>query len=174
MTHKPYFFSLVVIAFIAWIPWSSYAGLRWVDVGVSGLTCSVCSRSVEMQIGKLDFVDSVYTDLQRAESRVYLRDGSAIDMRKIAKAVVDAGFSVQFLKVDLNFEDISIDADGSFDIQGQSFQLIGDKDELHSDRVLKLVDRHFLPRKEALIWKDQIKTLDSSDQNSVHAVLEES
>lgn len=152
---------------------SSYARIKWVDVGVSGLTCSVCSKSVEMRINKLGFVKSVSTDLDKTESRVYLKEGATIDIRKIAKAVVEAGFSVRFLKIQMDFDDISVSKEGDFTFQGQDFEWINYQSGVaRGEMMLKLVDKDFLPRQEVGLWKEKIK--ESSSQNAVHAVLEKS
>lgn len=154
---------------------TSQAGIQWIEVGISGLTCSVCSRSVELRIRKLEFVDHVVTDLAKTESRVYLKPGVQADLRKIAGAVVAAGFSVRFLKVALSFEGVTVSKDGRFTLQGQAFRWLGFQGyPAHDEVMLKLVDQEFLPREETRQWKDEISTSGSARQNMVHAVPEAS
>ena len=73
-----------------------YAQFKEVTVGVNGLTCSQCSRSVEMRIRKLAFVADVKMNLEHTEGRIFFKKGDKVNVDKIAAAVVDAGFSVRF------------------------------------------------------------------------------
>ncbi len=70
-------------------------------IGVNGLTCSQCSRTVEMSIRKLDFVADVQMNLEHTEGKIILKKDKKADMEKIAQAVIDAGFSVRYLYADL-------------------------------------------------------------------------
>lgn len=72
-----------------------------VNIGVNGLTCSQCSRTVELSLRKLDFVADVDMNLQHTEGRITFKKNSRPDMDRIAQAVVDAGFSVRYLTADL-------------------------------------------------------------------------
>src|SRR5688500_13143650 len=82
------------------------AGLKWVDIGINGLTCSMCSRSVEMSLRRLDFVHNVLMSLETTEGRIFFKQNASINLDQIAKAVVDAGFSVRFVSLQMSFEDI--------------------------------------------------------------------
>jgi copper chaperone CopZ len=73
-----------------------------VEIGIDGLTCSMCSRSVEMAIKKLNFVESIEMDLERTHGIIKLKDSVNIDYQKIAQAVKDAGFSLRFLKINID------------------------------------------------------------------------
>lgn len=77
---------------------SSYAQFQSVKIGVDGLTCSQCSRSVEMQLRKLDFIKEVTMDLEHTEGVLALKPNKKVAFDQIAKAIVDAGFSVRFIK----------------------------------------------------------------------------
>ena len=79
----------------------TFAGIKWIDVGVNGLTCSLCTRSVEMSIRRLDFVDTVMMSLETTEGRIYVKPDVPVNVEQIAKAVVNAGFSVRFIATQL-------------------------------------------------------------------------
>jgi len=93
-------------------------------VGINGLTCSQCSRSVEMQLRRLSFVKNVDMNLEQTEGCLQFREGAAIDFSKIAKAVRDAGFSVRFLQAEIDLSGASIKANG-FTIGGETFRVEG-------------------------------------------------
>lgn len=64
------------------------------EVSVNGLTCSQCSRSVEMALKRLDFISKVEMDLQHPAAHIVFKKNKAIDFGKLAAAVRDAGFNV--------------------------------------------------------------------------------
>lgn len=72
-------------------------------IGVNGLTCSACTRTVEMSIRKLAFVESVSMNLENTEGLITFKSGGEVDINKVAKAVYDAGFSVRYLKAVFTF-----------------------------------------------------------------------
>jgi copper chaperone CopZ len=172
MAHRLKF--LLVAIIILSLPQKSVAEITWIDVGVNGLTCSMCTRSVEMSILRLDFVDSVSMGLENTEGRVFLKKNSIIDLPKIAKAVVNAGFSVRFVRLGFDFKKININTSGCFTDNGYSFQWLDYKEGAAQGFVrLKLIDEGFLPKKEAIKWKREIGSAEcSSGQNIFHVVYE--
>ncbi len=99
----------------------AYAQFETVYLGVNGLTCSQCSRTVEMSIRKLDFVADVKMNLEHTEGKILLKKNKKADMEKIAQAVVNAGFSVRYLQADL-VVDNSIAASGAcFSYNGDQY-----------------------------------------------------
>ncbi len=79
---------------------TGFGQIQQVKVGINGLTCSQCSRSVEMQLRKLTFVKDVEMNLQQTEGIITLIDGkAAVPFQEIAGAVKDAGFSIRFLTI---------------------------------------------------------------------------
>jgi copper chaperone CopZ len=153
----------------------SFAGIQWVDIGVNGLTCSMCSRSVEMSLRRLDFVDSVSMSLEKTEGRIFLHNNTPVNLQQIAKAVVNAGFSVRFLRVEFSFNDVAVNQDGSFSYRGQDYEWIDFNGGITKARAsLKLVDENFLPKKESLQWKKKVTALTKSgnQKNVLHVVQE--
>ena len=146
------------------------AGLKWADVGVNGLTCSMCSRSVEMSLRRLDFVDNIAMSLETTEARIFFKTNAPIDLNEIAKAVVNAGFSVRFLKLQISFDDIPLTADGSFVFHDQKFKWIDFQKPINEPVVLKLVEQNFLPKKERSQWKEKTSTSTTGDERILHVV----
>src|SRR5688572_4382435 len=116
-------FPILLLIFSASL-YPSFAGVKWADIGVNGLTCSICSRSVEMSLMRLDFVDRIAMSLETTEGRIFFKPDGPIDLNEIAKAVVNAGFSVRFIKLQMSFDDIPLNDDGSFIFRGQAFKWI--------------------------------------------------
>ena len=76
----------------------SHAQFTQLDLGINGLTCSQCSRSVDMQLRKLAFVQGVQMDLKHTQAIIQLKKEERVNIAAVAKAVEDAGFSVRYLK----------------------------------------------------------------------------
>lgn len=148
----------------------SFAGLKWVDVGVNGLTCSMCTRSVEMSLQKLFFVDSVIMSLENTEGRVYFKPGVPIDMNQVSKAVTDAGFSVRFVKMNINFDEIELKEDGTFVLDGQMFQWLDPPVKMKGSLTVQLVSENFLPKKQRTEWKKNFTPQRKPDQRALHVV----
>jgi copper chaperone CopZ len=149
---------LLTLPFIISLGYLNAQDLWRVQIGVNGLTCSACTRSVEMSLRRLDFVDSVQMSLENTEGIVTSKVGTQVDFNRLAKAVVDAGFSVRFLRVTVDLENIPINADGCFMIGENSFQWISYESNQSKPSVLRFVDASFLPGKESNRWKKKFKT----------------
>jgi copper chaperone CopZ len=148
--------------------------LKWVDVGVNGLTCSLCSRSVEMSLSRLDFVDHVDMSLEKTEGRVFLKPDWPYNMKEISKAVQTAGFSVRFLRMMINFNEVPVDQKGIFTFQNQRYEWLDFSRELaKGDVAVKLVDEGFIPKKENVNWKKKIAALDGADTGNTFHVTKE-
>lgn len=129
------------------------AAIRYVSIGVDGLTCSMCTRSVEMSVRKLDFVDSVVMDLVNTEGRVYIKKNADADFRRIARAITNAGFSVRFIRFLADFNDST----GCFIIGNNQFQWIAEGLP-KSGEELTLIGDEFMPHKEALAYRKKLST----------------
>jgi copper chaperone CopZ len=126
--------------------------IKIVSIGVNGLTCSQCTRSVEMSVRKLDFVDSVVMDLANTEGKVYIKVGTDPDFKRIAKAVTNAGFSVRFVRF---YTDIN-PSESCFTIGNNQFQWIGEGPPNGTELIL--IGDEFMPRKEALGYRKKMNS----------------
>jgi hypothetical protein len=123
-----------------------------------------------MSIRRLDFVDNVVMILESTEGRIFFKPDAPIDLNEIAKAVVNAGFSVRFLKLQMSFDDIPLNSDGSFVFQHQRFKWIDCPANVNGSVALQLVEENFLPKKESAPWKEKLATSKSGDQKILHVV----
>ena len=122
---------------------------------VAGLTCSLCSKSTENQLKKLDFIDSIHTDLTHATFILYFKKDKIVDFYRIKQKVEDAGFSIVMLKTTYKFDDFSIDANGHFNYQNAVFYCMNKTPQLLNGKiVLQIVDKGFLDKKD---YKEQVK-----------------
>jgi copper chaperone CopZ len=109
---------------------NSFAQIQQATLGINGLTCSQCSRSVEMQLKKLNFVHSIQMDLEGTKANLTFKSHNAVDYKALAYAVVKAGFSVRFLQIQINKQDIHLSDDNCFTIDNNTFGIINPNKEL--------------------------------------------
>jgi copper chaperone CopZ len=122
--------------------------IRGAEIGINGLTCSQCSRSVEMQLRKLPFVANVAMNLEQTNGKISFKDNADIRLSALAKAVTDAGFSPRYLYVTLDVATIS-PTEGCFSLDQQAFYLLSPLREGHpATMTFQLIGKEFLPAKE--------------------------
>lgn len=129
----------------------SNAQIVSVAIGINGLTCSQCTRSVEMQLRKLPFVKEVHMDLEQTEGKLFFKDKKRVDVKAIAQAVKDAGFSVRFLQAAFNMEQVSISPEGCFKLNGDAYTILPPFIPKEDQRLsLQFIGKEYLPKSE---WK---------------------
>lgn len=69
------------------------------SLGVRGMTCSICSSSVERRLRKLHFVESACVDLGRGLTDLVPRPGKRFDGRRLLREVHRAGFTPGVIRV---------------------------------------------------------------------------
>lgn len=151
---------LLLVTIALFLSANSKAQFVSVEIGVNGLTCSACTRSVEMSIRKLDFVDDVQMNLENTQGTITFKPGSNVDIEKIAKAVVNAGFSVRFLnavyKTDSTFQ---VSENYCMSYNGATYQFVKvTAGKMPGSITMKFIGKEFLPADEYKKWKDSLKS----------------
>lgn len=124
-------------------------------IGVNGLTCSQCSRNVEMRLRKLDFVKDVKMNLEHTEGTIIFKENAKVNMDKVAQAVIDAGFSLRFLSATFHFTG---NLNGNcFSYGGDSYQLVSNTTKKPDGIIsLKFLGKNYLSKKEYKQWLPQL------------------
>ncbi len=141
--------TVLFIALLSCGVFNANAQFQSVYIGVNGLTCSQCSRTVEMSIRKLDFVSDVQMNLEHTEGKIILKKDKKADMDKVAQAVVNAGFSVRYLQADLAVDNSIATGGQCFNYKGDQYVFIQTpKDPLRGVVRLKFLGKKYLPKNE--------------------------
>ena len=74
---------------------------------VTGLTCSMCSFSVQKGLEKVQSVEEVTPNLEETTFEVTFKDDVFVDFYKIENAVLDAGFFLDKKSIKVNIENKS-------------------------------------------------------------------
>ena len=154
---KKYIRRNIIFCLIIFLPWVAKCQFKSVNMGIDGLTCSMCSRSVEMSLIKLDFIDRVVMDLNSNQSEILLKEDEYVSIDKIAQAVIDAGFSIAYLNAWFDFDGQSINTDSCWNYAYDAYQFLGINDpKLEGKMNLKFIGENFLSRGEMKKWKTQL------------------
>jgi copper chaperone CopZ len=123
-------------------------------IGINGLTCSQCSRSVEMQLRKLPFVKDVKMDLEQTRGTIFFKENKKVNIASIPRAVKDAGFSVRFLKAEIDKADLNISEEGCFILDGNSYAVLSPYAiPAKSILTLQFVGKDYLPASDFKRYK---------------------
>lgn len=150
MNNRVRFISTAIAFLIFFSGWKqTEAQVKTAMLGVNGLTCSACSRTVEMSLRKLSFIKDVDMNLEHTEGKLTFSPGSDIDFSKIAKAVTDAGFSVRYLSAFYEFNKITINTGFCLQNNKYNLQFINSKNQtLNGEKEIKFLGQEFLPKSE--------------------------
>lgn len=146
---KHYQTSIIAAVLLLWSFLPAMAQIGEAKIGVNGLTCSLCVRSVEKSIRELDFVDSVRMNLSQTEGTIYFRKSEKISLNALAEKVVDAGFSVRSMEVEIDFSRVKQIGDHCFQIGDDLYIFAeGKKSPKKGFSRVILIGENFLTKKE--------------------------
>lgn len=95
-------------------------------IGINGLTCSQCAKSVYNRLVKLPFIHEIDVDLNNTAATLTFKRGMQVDFDALAQAVKKAGYSVRFMHFALQAEAASLTS--ATEWCGIRYCLIFDKD----------------------------------------------
>jgi copper chaperone CopZ len=165
--------TLLLWVFLIVFACSGKAQFTSAELGVDGLTCSACTRSVELSIRKLDFVKDVQMNLDNTVGQITFVPGRQISIEKIAKAVTDAGFSVRYLQATFNTEiTIPLTDTHCFIADSVAYQFVKvSPSKLENRTVLKFIGKEFLSSKEYKKWKAELTPQCSNTKTLYYVTL---
>lgn len=133
----------------------SLAQFTSAKVGIDGLTCSACSFATEKSIKKLDFVDSVFMELDKNIATVYFKKNMLVSIPALGKKVKDAGFAVRSLYAVFNFNEVTVTNDYCFVYENNVYQFIklAAEKKLNGFVSIQFIGENYMPKKEFKKWK---------------------
>jgi len=138
-----------LIAFLLLWSAQSYAQIKSATLTASGLTCSMCSKSIYKSVTRLPFVKDVVADVEKSSFEITFNQGSNISLDDVKKAVQDAGFSVASLTAVVTFNNAQVQDDAVITAGMATFRFINvAKQTISGDKTIKVIDKNFLPLKE--------------------------
>jgi copper chaperone CopZ len=171
---------LMKISFILFCVLSAavgYGQIRSVTLQASGLTCSMCSRAIYKSLQKVPDVIRVKEDIEHSSYQVVFSDPVKISLEKLKKAIQDAGFSVAWMKVNANFNQVIVASDSSLKFNDFVFLFVKtNRQTLNGEKTLLVLDKDYLLEKERRKYIDSKggKSIAGPDVKTFHVTLTQS
>lgn len=157
----------IIIAMITlWvIQFKANAQFQSAVIGVDGLTCSACSFATQKSLLELKSVDSVDMQLEKNTATVYFKKGEKVNVKDLAKKVVDAGFSVRSITATLKVKELEVSPDYCWNYEGDQYHFIKLEapKKISGEVQLTFVGEKYMPGKEFKKWKMYFKNACASN-----------
>ncbi len=128
---------------------SANAQVQKVNLQASELTCAMCSKAIYKAVSAISFVDTVLVNIEASTYDIRFDKETTPRFDQIAKAVVDAGFSVANLTVMVNFDKQAVDKNGSFTLDGINYKLMGTPPTtLQGSKKMQLIGKQYMLPKD--------------------------
>ena len=124
---------------------SSFAQFQSASLTASGLTCSMCSKSIFKALEKLPSVKSVDVDIDKSVFEIQFKDDALVQPDDIKKAVTDAGFAVASLQIKARFPKLNLAKDAQNIYAGATYHLLNEGNQANNgDVTFNVVDKNFV------------------------------
>ena len=148
---------------------SAKSQITKVSLQASGLTCSMCSNSINKSLKTLSFIATVNPDVQTSTFEITFKQGSDANFDAIKKKVEDAGFSVAGFMVTINFKNANVKSNQVVTTDGNTFHFLNVKEQtLNGLKQIRIVDKGFLSNKE---YKKNAAFISSTEKNVYYATI---
>ena len=128
---------------------SARASFVSADIGVNGLTCSMCARGVEGSLKELSFIDSVSIDLNKLIAHITFKKDTKVSVDEIRSMIEDAGFSVRSVDAVFDFADLEVSRDFHYEYSGDTYHFVGvSTKKLQGPVRLRFIDKPFVTKRE--------------------------
>lgn len=123
---------------------------------IDGLTCSMCSMSVEKALRKLGFVSNVEMDLNENRAEISFVEGEAVALAMIARQVKEAGFSLRDLTVEVTMDSLEVKNQQNVILENVVYQFRGvEPRKLEGSFEFQVLGEDFMSRKDWKSWKEE-------------------
>ena len=141
---KTIFLSIVIALSVA-----ANSQVTSVSLQASGLTCSMCSNSINKALKTLDFVLQVEADIKTYTFEISFKPNSTVDFDMLKNKVENAGFTVTGFVANILFTNVQVINSQPVTIEDKTFFLINVKDQpLNGVKKVKVLDKGFVSPKE--------------------------
>lgn len=124
------------------------AQISKVTIQASGLTCSMCSNSINKSLKTIDFVESVNPNIKTSSFEISFKQGSTVDFDQLKKKVEDAGFTVANFIATINFNNVPVKNNQPVKVADKTFIITTRDQSLNGPKQLRIVDKGFVSNKE--------------------------
>ncbi len=139
----------IVLFVIAITSASTQAQITSVNLKANGLTCSMCSNSVEKSLRTIDYIADVKANLETTSFEITFKENAVINIDDLKNKVEAAGFSVGALVLNMNFSDVKVEKDTHVTVGNSLYHFLdGQSQTLSGAKQIKVVDKGYVSKKE--------------------------
>lgn len=140
--------SIVLLASLV-ISSHAFAAFINVKVKVTGITCSMCSNSVNKALSTLNFVDKIDVDLENAIFTLSFKPNTSVNIDEIKNKIEGAGFSVGEVIANFKFDNVPVSNDFHYQFENNTYHFVDVKKQNLNDVVsVRFVDKGLTSLKE--------------------------
>jgi copper chaperone CopZ len=115
----------------------------------SGLTCSMCNKSIHKALASLAYVEKITPDLNTNSFEIVFKDSSLIQIDDLKQKVEQAGYKVASLLVEAKFNNLAVEKDAHIQIDSINYHFVNVTNKTLNGVVnLKIIDKGFITAKE--------------------------
>jgi copper chaperone CopZ len=141
---------ILLLIFIFAISIATKAQITKIEVQASGLTCSMCNKSIHKALTSVQNVKNVDADLNTNTFTITFKDSAAIDLDNLKVKIEKAGYKVANFWLHLNVSNIVVKKNAHTPqlIDNNNFHFINIPEQnLNGIQKLQLVDKGFVSNK---------------------------
>lgn len=138
--------------------YSSFGQIKSASLTASGLTCSMCSKSIFKALEKLPSVASVDVNIDESVFNIKFKEGATVLPDDVKKAVVSAGFAVASLKFTADLPVTSIGNDTHIKFAGATYHFLNVLEQtISGEKTFTIVDKNFTSAAEVRRFRKSTK-----------------
>ena len=127
---------------------ATHAQVTKVSLQASGLTCSMCSNSINKSLKSLDYIDKVMANIKTSTFDISFKEGADVNFDELKKKVEDAGFSIANLTATVNFSNLLVQKDNHYKVAGMNLHFLNAKGQtLSGEQAIQVVDKGYVSSK---------------------------
>ncbi len=155
---------LVLIASV-----KSYSQISKVEIIATGLTCSMCSNSINKQFKSMAEVESVSTDLNTNTFTIFLKENNSLTPKALKASVEKTGFFIGSMVLTIDLGNVQIKQNLKVQQNSGTYVFVAGPDQsLKGSVQVKVLNDGYVTKKE---FKKSAKVLDkytelSSQENT--------
>ncbi len=120
-----------------------------VEIKASGLTCSMCSNSIDKALRTLTFVKEVTVNLQTTSFTVTFKTDAPVQLEDMKNKIEGAGFFVAGMTATYHFNNQKITNDSHLSIEKNDYHFVDVSEQiLNGDVAFKVMDKGYMLTKE--------------------------
>lgn len=137
---KNILFVILIAAFI-----NTNGQIKSASLTASGLTCSMCSKSIFKALEKVPSIESVDVDIDESIFKIKFKNDANVQADDIKKAVVDAGFAVASLKMTADFPATTIAKVTHLNFANGTYHFINvPAQTISGEQTFTVIDKNFV------------------------------